>query len=68
MKSSEIEDVLGRFVAECGGVEFVRMIASGLNPCGDQKIVAAAKATICKVQRIKETSMPCKRRSTPSVS
>ena len=54
--SNEISQSLLEFVVDCGGVEFVRMIASGHNPCDNQKIVAVAKATICKIEqtRVKE--------------
>ena len=46
---NELDEMYARFVRENGGVELVRAIASG-TICDDQKIVAAAKAFICKVE------------------
>lgn len=45
------KSVLVRFLEDCGGVQFVRAIASGFDLGKSQKIVAAAKAAVCAIEQ-----------------
>lgn len=51
---NEIDNVLLKFIKDCGGFDFVSMIASGDNLRGKQHVIIAAKNTVCKILQIKE--------------